>query len=148
MTPEIFLFVLFISIAFAWVEIQIEGDEGCGKKLPTWKISNPLRLLVGYKTIDGYHFWRWIFITLIFHFPFFFGVPFDLNTELIVLEAYFLFFILEDFLRFVFNPAWGIKKFFTKEIPWHPRKFLKLPLEYWISLLVILALEILRYQIT
>jgi len=42
-----------------------------------------------------------------------------------------LFWIIEDFLWFVLNPAFGIAGFVRKNIPWHKQWFLNVPVDYW-----------------
>lgn len=139
------VFLLAVSVIFALLEIQIEGSEGWAENLPTWKVKNPFRKVVGWPTLaDGYHFWMWVFVILIFHAPFFFGFPFNQINELLIIEMIFIFFLLEDFLWFVFNPSWGLKNFFTKEIPWHPHKIMFLPQNYWIGFVLLAIFEIVK----
>jgi hypothetical protein len=143
------VFLILVSLVIALQEIQIEGKGGWAEHLPTWKIKNPIRGIVGWPTlVDGYHLYLWLLMFLIFHAPFFFGFPFNKTNELLAIEMVLLFSILEDFLWFVFNPAWGIKKFFTEEIPWHPHKILFLPQNYWISFIIIGVFEIVKNIIT
>ncbi|MBU1127366.1 MAG: hypothetical protein ABIH88_02555 [Patescibacteria group bacterium] len=137
-------YTLICALFFALLEIQIEGDGGWAKNLPCWRIKNPLRKIIGWKEITGYHVFFWVLFFLFFHFPFFFGFDFNLNNELIILELLFLFLFVEDFFWFVFNPSWGIKKFFKKEIPWHPKKILFFPQNYWIGFLTLLLIDFLR----
>ena len=67
----------------------------------------------------------------------------DIRTEVIILSAYTLIVALEDFLWFVFNPYYGLKKFNKKHIPWHEDWFGPIPLQYvyvivlWITLFVL-----------
>ena len=139
------IFLILVSLVIALQEIQIEGKGGWAENLPTWKIKNPIRGIVGWPTlVDGYHLYFWLLMLLIFHAPFFFGFPFNKTNELLVLEMILLFSVLEDFLWFVFNPNWGIKKFFTTEIPWHPHKILFLPQNYWVSFLIITVFEVVK----
>jgi hypothetical protein len=144
MNPLLLIFVFLISVTFALTEIQIEGPEGWAKNLPTWKVKNPIKKIIGWTTLDGYHTWMWVFFIIAFHSPYYFGLPFSLSKEVLLLESFFLFMFVEDFLWFVFNPAWGIKKFFTKEIPWHPNKILYLPQDYWISFFLLIVLDLIR----
>ena len=44
-----------------------------------------------------------------------------------------LFWTVEDFLWFVANPAYGLKRFTPKHIPWHRRSWWGImPRDYWI----------------
>ncbi|MFC1625903.1 hypothetical protein ACFL1Q_02595 [Patescibacteria group bacterium] len=149
MTVYQILFLIIISTVFALLEIQIEGTAGWAKNLPTWRIKNPFKKIINWPTlVDGYHLYVWILSFFIFHGPFFFGFPFNLKNELLVLELLLVFFTLEDFLWFVFNPAWGIKKYFTTEIPWHKRKILYIPQDYWIFIIIIGIIEVVKHQLT
>lgn len=143
------IFVIVISAVVALLEIQIEGTGGWAKNLPKWEIKNPFKKIVGWPTLlDGYHFWSWVLILIVFHTPFFFGLSFNRTNELLVIEMLIIFLQLEDFLWFVFNPAWGIKKFFTQEIPWHGRKILFLPKNYWIYFIFLGIFEVVKNLLT
>lgn len=142
------IFILITSASFALLEIQIEGSGGWAENLPTWKIKNPFKKIVGWSTlVDGYHMWMWVFTISMFHAPIFFGMPFTLGNELIIIESLLFFYFLEDFFWFVFNPSWGIKKFFTKEIPWHPNKILFLPQNYWLFMVIIIVFEVFKNSV-
>lgn len=139
-----FIFLIAFSILCALMEIQIEGENGWAKDLPTWKIKNPFMKIIGWPTIDGYHLSFWGIMILVFHAPFFFGFPFTRENELLVIEMIIIFSILEDFLWFAFNPKWGLKRFFKEEIPWHPNKFLFFPQNYWISFLLVVIFKVIK----
>jgi hypothetical protein len=142
------IFILITAASFALLEIQIEGAGGWAENLPTWRVKNPFRGTVGWPTlVDGYHFWVWVFTISMFHAPFFFGFPFNLINELLIIESILIFFFTEDFFWFVFNPNWGIKKFFTKEIPWHPNKILFFPQNYWLFIAIIVVFEVFKNSV-
>ena len=126
--------ILALAALFAMVEIQIEGTQGWAKNLPTWRVEDHwlLHILWGGRAMTGYHAWIFGFMTLIFHLPLLFFGQWNLSLEGRTLGGFFLFWILEDFLWFVFNPGFGIKKFTKKNISWHPRWILGAPIEYWI----------------
>jgi hypothetical protein len=121
-----------LSFFFAKVEIHIEGEAGWAAKLPTWRIENHwlLDILWGGRPMTGYHAWVFPFMALIFHLPLFIHGRWTLHLEARVLGGLMLFWILEDFLWFVLNPAFGIKKFRPQFIPWHPYWFFLVPVEY------------------
>lgn len=127
------IFILFISYAFAMLEIQIEGTAGWAKNLPTWRIENhwALKIFFGGRALTGYHFWAHVFVTLLFHLPLAF-LPFSWTMELKIIGGIILFWITEDFLWFVMNPGFGIRRFKKEHIPWHPNWILGAPIEYWI----------------
>lgn len=47
-----------------------------------------------------------------------------------VLAFFFAFWILEDFLWFVLNPAFGLAKFTPAHVPWHKHWLLGVPADY------------------
>ena len=128
------LFVVFISFCFAKLEIQIEGTAGWAKNLPTWRIEDHflLKIFWGGRPLTGYHFWAMLFIISAFHLPIFFFSDFSVQMEAKIMGGFILFWVVEDFLWFIFNPGFGLKKFRKENIPWHPRWLLGLPLDYWL----------------
>ena len=126
------IFLIIISIIGAKLEIAIEGKDGWGKNLPTWRIQNKwTSIIYGKYPFTGYHLYMNLFVLTFLHFPFFFGVNWSISSELKILSLYFLFWILEDLLWFAFNPHFGLKKFKKDEIPWHQDWLLGLPIAYY-----------------
>jgi hypothetical protein len=129
-----FSLALCISVVFALFEIQIEGKNGWAEKLPTWKFYKTWFRFIpgGNKPITGYHFYLWLLIFLLSHVVYV-NSDFTIKTELLILS--FLVFVLrvEDFLWFVFNPNFGIRKFNKRSIPWHTQWLGPAPIQYWIS---------------
>lgn len=133
-TAIFFIFLFLTSFSFAKLEIEIEGRNGWAENLPTWKLpkDNWLNKILGGRTITGYHLWTHIYILLLAHLVFSF-VPFSWNIEFKILSFLILFWVLEDFLWFVLNPSFSIKKFKKEFIPWHAKNwFLFAPVEYFI----------------
>ncbi len=126
--------LLALAFLFAKVEIEIEGGDGWAAKLPTWKVQNRLTdLLYGGRPLTGYHLWVQLFVLVFCHVPFAFGLPFAWRNEALVVSFMILFWILEDFLWFVVNPRFGIRKFQAKEIWWHEKAWwLVAPREYFV----------------
>jgi hypothetical protein len=127
--------LLVAGLLFALIEIQIEGPHGWAASLPTWKLQNRwTRLLLGVKPLTGYHLYALTFILLAVHFPFAFGLaPFSWAAEARVLSFYTFFWIVEDFLWFVLNPAFGLSRFRPQYIWWHaPAWWGVMPRDYWI----------------
>ena len=133
MIVSLLFFVLITSTIVALLEIQIEGKNGWANKLPTWRIENRIVsfILGPYHPLTGYHFFLSLLVILFFHFPFFVGLPWSASFELKIFSMFFFFWIIEDFLWFVFNPNFGIGKFKKGEIPWHSRWFLRIPYSYY-----------------
>lgn len=128
-----FLLAITCTILFALLEIQIEGKDGWASKLPTWKIyfknKNPNTPLT------GYHTYTWLLLFLIPHIAFLF-IPWSFGKELVVISFYLFIIIFEDFLWFVFNPNFGIKKFKKEYIPWHPVWLGPLPIQYYFGFIL------------
>jgi len=118
-------YLFLLALLFAFVEIEIEGRYGWAERLPTWyRKTGPSRvfsLCKSGKPLTGYHLFMLLFMLAAFHFPFAVGLPWSVATELQILSALVLFFIVEDFLWFVFNPAYGIRNFRKGKIWWHSR---------------------------
>lgn len=128
------VWVLLLAYLFANVEIQIEGSNGWAAALPTWRIESHwlLDIFLGGRAITGYHAWVFPFIALAFHFPFAFYGRWTWRVEARILACMMLFWIAEDFLWFMLNPAFGIERFQPDAIPWHKHWLWGAPVDYWI----------------
>jgi hypothetical protein len=132
------IFVVSLAVVaglFALVEIQIEGPNGWAASLPTWRIENRwTRRFYSAKPITGYHLYTQLFALAVVHLPFGLGLtPVTWRAEARILSFFILFWVLEDFLWFVFNPAFGIKRFRPQHIWWHaPTWWWIMPRDYWI----------------
>ena len=135
------LWVALLGAVFATVEIQIEGGAGWAANLPTWRLENSwLNLFWGGKPITGYHAWVFLFMALVFHLGLFVAGTFTWRLEARILGAVMVFWIIEDFLWFLFNPAFGLGKFSPGFIPWHKHWLLGVPVDYILSLTAGVAL--------
>jgi len=126
-------FLFLLGWLLAQVEIQIEGPAGWAANLPTWRWGPPwwLKLSNG-KPVTGYHFFLLSFLICVFHLPvLFFG--FSPALEGRVIASYFLMGDTWDFQWFVWNPAWGWRRFSRERIWWFPVKILGFPMEYWMG---------------
>jgi hypothetical protein len=124
-----------LAALFALVEIQIEGRHGWASTLPTWRKENQwTRLLYGSRPLTGYHLWVQLFSLLMVHLPFFGGwVEWTARGEARALAMLAVFWIVEDFLWFVLNPAFGLKRFRKEHIWWHaPGWWWIAPRDYWV----------------
>src|SRR4051812_25510323 len=103
--------VLVTAFLFAKVEVHIEGDSGWAEKLPTWRIKNRLTdLFYGGRPLTGYHLWVQLFVLAMVHVPFAVGLAWSPRAEALVVSFMILFWIVEDFLWFVVNPAYGLRR--------------------------------------
>ena len=118
--------IFFLSLAvvaglFALLEIHIEGPDGWAAKLPTWRIENRwTRLFFSAKPLTGYHLYTQLFSLAVVHLPFGLGLtPLTWPAEARVLAFFILFWVLEDFLWFVLNPAFRLRRFRPEHAWWH-----------------------------
>ena len=135
--PLLLLSWLFLlGLFFANFEIQIEGGNGWAANLPTWRIEKHilLDLFWGGKSLTGYHFWAFTFMLLAFHLPLVMVCRWSPRLEARVLGSVCVFWIVEDFLWFVLNPAFGLAKFNAASVPWHRHWFLGMPTDYAVFL--------------
>lgn len=133
---------LFLAGLFSQVEIQIEGAGGWAMNLPTWRIEQHwmLDVFFGGRPMTGYHAFVLPFIALFFHFPLCFTGLWTLRRESLVLACLITFWIVEDFLWFATNPAFGLGKFNAASIPWHKHWLWFAPIDYWTFSVAVLAL--------
>ena len=135
------LWLVLLGTVFAKVEVQIEGGAGWAANLPTWRLeSSWLNALWGDKTITGYHVWLFSFMALAFHLPLFVAGKFSRRLEARIIGCIMVFWIVEDFLWFAFNPAFGIERFRPGSVPWHRHWVMGVPVDYTLSLAVGFAL--------
>jgi hypothetical protein len=128
------LAVLAAAYLFARVEVEIEGEAGWAANLPTWRIEEHVLLDIfwGGRALTGYHLWMFSFIGVFFHFPLFFMGAWSPQLEARVMASVMVFWIVEDFLWFVINPAFGWRRFKQEHVSWHKRWALGAPIDYWI----------------
>lgn len=133
----LFVFSILIAFLIAKLEINIEGKHGWAKKLPTWRIKNKwTKIIMREYPLTGYHFYLMLTVLSFLHFPFFFGIKWNLSNEFVTLGMYFFIFLLEDFFWFILNPEFGIKKFHKDHIDWHHQWVFNIPIMYFNFLLV------------
>lgn len=130
---SIWLFVIAMTIAL--LEIQIEGPYGWAQKLPCWRpdphsfVAKNYRRVMGEKPLTGYHIAIFSLGIIILHFPFS-VTSWTLVKELEVFSAYFLLTVCEDFLWFMWNPHYGLRKFNPQAIWWHKNWIGLVPIDY------------------
>lgn len=132
------IWVALLGFFFAMTEIQIEGPHGWASSLPTWRIEKHplLDIFWGGRAMTGYHAWVFSFMFLMFHLPQAVLGSFSLRIEARCLGSLMFFWIIEDFLWFVCNPAFGIARFAPQSIPWHKHWILGMPTDYLVFVLV------------
>lgn len=132
--------MIFLAIILALWEIQIEGKDGWGVKLPGWRIEKGwLVKITGGRPITGYHLFMTVFLIGMVHLPLFF-TPWSWRLESLLIGFYLGMVLLEDFMWFVFNPHYGIKNFRKEKIWWHKNWWGPVPSLYWILLVILILL--------
>lgn len=141
-------YVALLAFFFAQVEIQIEGGAGWAANLPTWRIEQHwlLDIFWGGRPMTGYHAWVFSFMALVFHLPAVLMGRWSWRIELRILGALALFWIIEDWLWFVMNDAYGLARFAPEFVPWHKHWLLGVPTDYIVMGLLGLAMLILSYR--
>jgi len=128
---KIIIWILVMAIFHSLQEIQIEGGKGgWAKRLPTFRINVFLTKLILGKELTGYHIFMLAMFIAMFHGVFIFK-EFSLKTEALIFGLLSIYFVLEDFLWFIFNKHYRLKNFKRGKIKWHKRWFLGLPVSYW-----------------
>lgn len=129
---KLLVFIFLISFAIAKLEINIEGKDGWAKNLPTWRVKNKWTKLIWQEhPLTGYHLYLMLTVFGFLHFPFFFGVEWNLSKELITWAVYSFIFLFEDLFWFILNPHYGLKKFHKNHIEWHHNWVFKIPVMYF-----------------
>ena len=126
--------VVVLAYLFANAEVHIEGDAGWASSLPTWRIEHHwlLDIFWGGRAMTGYHAYVFSFIAIFFYFPVFFLAQWSWHMEARIIASIMLFWIVEDFLWFVINPAFGWKRFRPEFVAWHRNWVCGAPVEYWL----------------
>lgn len=129
--------VLAAATVFALLEIQIEGSAGWASGLPTWRWENRwTRRLAGARAITGYHLYVHLFVLVMAHAAYLMGMaeP-SWRGEGRIIAFLIFFWVAEDYLWFVFNPAFGARRFRREHVWWHaPTWWWIMPRDYWIFL--------------
>lgn len=126
------IFILASATVHALLEIQIEGPNGWAAKLPTRIFRNLwTKRFTEVGHITGFHIYTVLLVLVFVHFPVFFVEQWTIYHEAFALSFVVLHFVLEDFLWFVYNPSFGIRKFSRAHIWWHTHWLIGLPVSYW-----------------
>jgi len=132
-------YIFLLALVLACLEVQIEGGDGWAANLPTWRPCGESWYVKIYqkvfsgKEMTGYHLAMFSFVALIFHLPFFWGVKWSWPAEIDVWSIFFLFIVIWDYLWFVVNPHFSLKKFSGEHIFWHQKWWGSWPQDYWLA---------------
>ena len=105
--------------------IQVEYDP------ETISYAELLDLFWGGRPMTGYLAWVFPFVALFFHLPVVFNGQWSWRIEARIIACIMVFWLVEDFLWFVLNPAYGIAKFTPANVPWHIHWTAFAPTDYW-----------------
>jgi hypothetical protein len=143
-------YLIVTSFLFSMFEIQAEGQNGWASQLPTWRVEGKwTKMFLGNRPLTGYHLFFLLFILCISHLPYGLGiVSISWSIEARIWAFILLFFIIEDFLWFVFNPQFGFKRFKAKDIWWHSANWWWImPRDYWLFIPIGIGLYLWSFQI-
>jgi|SRR3989344_1673863 len=141
MELKLIIFFALLSFTVAKLEIEIEGKDGWARNLPTWRIKNKLTdLILNNAPLTGYHLWMFSTIFVLLHFPFILGITWTFSWEIKLIAFFLAFITLEDFLWFVLNPAYGIRKFNKTTVTWHHIWIGPIPLFYLTNIFISISL--------
>lgn len=133
------IYLFMMATVLAILEIQIEGEHGWAKALPTWRphpghpMAKIYAKIMSGKELTGYHGAMFTLVLLIFHLPYVFGLTFTIQHWLQTLSLFFIFIALWDFLWFVLNPHYPLASF-AKDNPNHKEFLWGLPVDYYYSI--------------
>ena len=110
----VLFWVLLGFVGLAFLETTVERELAGGEGTKGWRKS-----LFGYK-VKEYHFWLWFVVVPIFVFSPLAVVGPDVRLFGTLAAAYLLGGVLEDFVYFLVNPHFGLKKWNSMDASWMP----------------------------
>lgn len=128
------------ALVLAILEVEIEGAYGWAEKLPTWfRSRGPIGwfwgLVSGGRPATGYHVAMIAMLLLAIHYPFVVGREWSVATELGVIAAYLAWVIAWDYLWFIVNPYYGLRRFKKGNVWWYPGPWvLRIPADYLLAI--------------
>jgi hypothetical protein len=141
------LLLWFWALGLAGIEIEIEGGYGWAERLPTWfykrgRFGRIYGMVMGERPLTGYHVYAFTIPMLLLHLPYVSGVEWSVESELLTLAAYFTLAVVWDYLWFVLNPAYTVRRFERGRVWWFEVPWLwRFPRDYYngIGLSILLA---------
>jgi hypothetical protein len=139
--------LLFLwAFGLAGIEIEIEGGVGWAERLPTWYFKRGLTgriygIVMGRRPLTGYHVYAFTIPMLILHLPYVMGVDWSFAGELITIATYFVLAVVWDYLWFVLNPAYTVRRFRRGNVWWFEVPWIwRFPLDYYLGVAFSLVL--------
>lgn len=140
------LLLWFWAFGLAAIEIEIEGGYGWAERLPTWyrkrgRVGRVYGAVMGNRPLTGYHVFAFTIPLLILHLPFAMGVEWTLAAELATIATYFVLAVVWDYLWFVLNPAYTMRRFERGRVWWFEVPWIwRFPLDYYAGVLLSIVL--------
>jgi hypothetical protein len=140
------LLLFFWAFGLAGIEIEIEGGYGWAERLPTWfrkrgAVGRAYGVAMGHRPLTGYHVYAFTIPLLLLHLPFVSGVDWTLAGELRVFATYFALAVVWDYLWFVLNPAYTVRRFARGKVWWFEVPWIwRFPLDYYVGVGLSIAL--------
>jgi hypothetical protein len=132
--------LLFLwAFGLAGIEIEIEGGVGWAERLPTWYLKRGLTgriygIVMGQRPLTGYHVYAFTIPMLILHLPYVMGVDWSVAAELRTIATYFVLAVIWDYLWFVLNPAYTVRRFRRGNVWWFEVPWIwRFPLDYYLG---------------
>ena len=140
------LLLFFWAFGLAAIEIEIEGGYGWAERLPTWflkrgTVGRVYGTAMGHRPLTGYHVYAFTIPVLILHLPLVSGVKWTLAAELRTLATFFALAVVWDYLWFVLNPAYTVRRFRRGRVWWFEVPWLwRFPLDYYVGIVLSVGL--------
>jgi hypothetical protein len=110
----LFAWMMGAFVALAFLEATVEGEQGGAEGTKGWR-----KEVFGFR-LKEYHFWLWwVVVPLLVFSPLLVTGP-DPAVFGTLAIAYLIGGIVEDFVYFVVNPAFGLKKWNSGGAKWMP----------------------------
>jgi hypothetical protein len=98
-------------------------------------------LAMGQRPLTGYHVFAFAIPLVIVHLPFGFGLDWSLSAELSQLAIYFALAVIWDYIWFVMNPAYTVRRFRRENVWWFQVPWIwRFPLDYYVGIGLSVAL--------
>ena len=89
---------------------------------------------MGRRPLTGYHVYAFTIPLLVLHLPFVAGVDWTLAGELRTIATYFALAVVWDYLWFVLNPAYTVRRFERGNVWWFEVPWIwRFPLDYYVG---------------
>jgi hypothetical protein len=133
--------LLFVwAFGLAGIEVEIEGGYGWAERMPTWylkrgTVGRIYGTVMGHRPLTGYHVFVFIMPVVLLNLPFVYGVDWSLAGELRVFATYFALAVVWDYLWFVLNPAYTVRRFERGNVWWFEQPWIgRFPLDYYLGI--------------